>query len=254
MNKRVLFSRLIKVFLVIAIICAIVSNIVIDSDAKVSYANEEETGISSLYGQLDFDYDKVPEYKGKSYVCYNDNQPFFAEEDMRNKSFEYYAPLDNLKRCTEAYACIGKEMLPKEPRESVYAVFPTGYHSIKYDIVEGKYLYNRCHLIGYQLTGQNANKKNLITGTRYLNVNGMLQFEDMVASYIKETGNHVLYRVTPYFHGDDLVARGVIMEAKSVEDGGKGITYCVFIYNVQPGIEIDYSNGNSQLALDKITN
>lgn len=189
----------------------------------------------------------LPEYSDSPYVIVNNNEPFFTENDMTADSFEYYGELDELGRCTVAYASIGKDLMPTEKRGSIGSVKPTGWHTVKYDIVDGKYLYNRCHLIGYQLTAENANKNNLITGTRYLNIDGMLLFENMVADYIKETNNHVLYRVTPIFTGDNLLADGVLMEAESVEDNGEGISYNVFCYNVQPGVKIDYVTGDSSL-------
>lgn len=184
-------------------------------------------------------------YQGEPYVVINDNNPDFTEADMTTVSFESYGELDVLGRCTTAFANIGKDLMPAEKRGSIREVKPTGWQTAKYDNVDGKYLYNRCHLIGYQLTGENANAKNLITGTRYLNVDGMLPFENMVADYIKETGNHVLYRVTPVFSGDNLVASGVQMEAESVEDNGDGILFNVYCFNAQPGIAIDYATGNS---------
>ena len=167
---------------------------------------------------------------------------------MSADGFESYSELDALGRCGAAYASVGPETMPTEDRGEIGSVKPSGWQSVKYDIVDGKYLYNRCHLIGYQLTAENANEKNLITGTRYLNIEGMLPFENMVADYVKETGNHVMYRVTPVFEGDNLVASGVVMEAKSVEDDGDGILYCVYAYNVQPGINIDYATGASSLG------
>lgn len=184
-------------------------------------------------------------YDGKPYVVINDNNPDFTDADMTTTSFESYGELDGLGRCTTAFANVGKDLMPTEKRGSIGEVKPTGWQTVKYDNVDGKYLYNRCHLIGYQLTGENANEKNLITGTRYLNVDGMLPFENMVADYIKETGNHVLYRVTPVFAGDNLVASGVQMEAKSVEDNGDGILFNVYCFNAQPGIAIDYATGDS---------
>ena len=189
----------------------------------------------------------LPEYSDSPYVIVNNNEPFFTENDMTADSFEYYGELDELGRCTVAYASIGKDLMPTENRGSIGSVKPTGWHTVKYDIEDGKYLYNRCHLIGYQLTAENANKNNLITGTRYLNVDGMLLFENMVADYIKESYNLVLYRVTPIFTGDTLLADGVLMEAESVEDNGEGISYNVFCYNVQPGVKIDYVTGDSSL-------
>ena len=187
----------------------------------------------------------IPEYSGDPYVVLNDNWPNFDVEDLTTEPFEYYSELDDLGRCGVAYANVCVEIMPTEERGSIGQVKPSGWQTVKYDIVEGKYLYNRCHLIGYQLAGENANKQNLITGTRYLNVTGMLPFENMVDSYVEETENHVLYRVTPIFVGTELVARGVQMEAFSVEDEGEGICFNVFVYNVQPGITIDYATGNS---------
>lgn len=184
-------------------------------------------------------------YDGKPYVVINDNDPDFTDADMTTTSFESYGELDGLGRCTTAFANIGKDLMPAEKRGPIGEVKPTGWQTAKYDNVDGKYLYNRCHLIGYQLTGENANEKNLITGTRYLNVDGMLPFENMVADYIKETNNHVLYRVTPVFSGDNLVASGVQMEAESVEDNGDGILFNVYCFNAQPGIAIDYATGDS---------
>lgn len=192
----------------------------------------------------------IPDYAGDPYVVVNNNQPDFAESDMTTNSFETYSDLDALGRCGIAYANIGQDLMPSEDRGNISDVQPSGWQSVEYDGIDGGYLYNRCHLIGYQLTAENANEKNLITGTRYLNVEGMLPFENMVADYIQETGNHVLYRVTPLFEGDNLVASGVQMEAKSVEDNGAGILFNVFCYNVQPGITIDYATGNSQLTGD----
>ena len=191
--------------------------------------------------------DSIPEYSGDPYVVVNNNVPFFSEEDLEAEVFESYGDLDSLGRCTVAYSMVGTETMPTQERGNIGQVKPTGWHAVKYDNVDGKYLYNRCHLIGYQLTAENANVKNLITGTRYLNVQGMLPFENLTADYIKETGNHVLYRVTPVFEGDNLVASGVLMEGDSVEDDGEAIQFCVYVYNVQPGIIIDYATGDSRL-------
>ncbi len=196
----------------------------------------------------------IPKYSGEDYIILNDNIPNFSSSDLTTNSFEEYSPLDSLGRCGVAYANIGSDIMPTEKRESISSVKPSGWQSVKYDIVEGKYLYNRSHLIGYQLTAENANDRNLITGTRYFNSTLMLPYENMVADYIKETNNHVLYRVTPVYEGDNLVATGVQMEAKSVEDDGEGIEFNVFVYNVQPGITIDYSNGNSALSGEEIKN
>lgn len=187
----------------------------------------------------------VPAFSGEPYVVIDDNEPHFPEADFTSKSFEQYSELDALGRCGPAYANVGIETMPTEKRGNISQVKPTGWQSIKYDFVDGKSLYNRCHLIGFQLTAENANKKNLITGTRYMNVDGMLPFENMVADYVKETKNHVLYRVTPIFEGDNLVASGVQMEAKSVEDDGAGIEFHVYVYNNQPGVTIDYATGES---------
>ncbi len=187
----------------------------------------------------------IPEYSGNAYVTINNNVPFFSDSDLTTESFESYSMLDSLGRCGVAYANVGQDTMPTAKRGKIGSIKPTGWHTVKYDNVDGKYLYNRCHLIGYQLTAENANKKNLITGTRYLNIEGMLPFENMVADYVKETNHHVLYRVTPLFKGSNLVASGVLMEAKSVEDNGAGISFNVFCYNVQPGITIDYATGNS---------
>jgi len=191
---------------------------------------------------------EVPAYTGESFVVLGDSIPQFKEEDYVTESYEYYGELDALNRCTYTMACIGPDLMPTEDRGNIGQVKPTGWVTAKYDFVDGKYLYNRCHLIGFQLTGENANERNLITGTRYMNVEGMLPFENMVADYIKETRNHVLYRVIPIFDGDDLVAEGVTMEAWSVEDNGEGICIYVYVYNVQPGVEIDYATGESWLA------
>ena len=196
-----------------------------------------------------FSLSDVPAYSGKAYISVNGNVPYFTAAELTTTSFETYSDLDTLGRCGVTYACIGQDLMPTKERGSIGMVKPTGWHTVRYDdLVDGKYLYNRCHLIGYQLTGENANTKNLITGTRYLNIEGMLPFENMVADYIQETNNHVLYRVTPIFEGNNLLANGVLMEGYSVEDKGAGVSYCVFAYNVQPGIEIDYATGESKLA------
>ena len=191
---------------------------------------------------------EIPVYAGQPYTVIKDNVPDFTEEEKScTDAFEYYGELDTLGRCTVTFANVCPQTQPTEKRGTIGQVRPSGWHTVKYnDLIDGNYLYNRCHLIGYQLTGENANVSNLITGTRYLNVEGMLPFEDMVDDYVDETGNHVLYRVTPIFKGDELVARGVRMEAWSVEDAGTGICFDVFCYNVQPGIVIDYATGDSQ--------
>lgn len=209
-----------------------------DSKQKVVH-----TDTASAFNAAD-----VPAYSGKPYTAVNNNEPYFTSDNLTTEAFENYSELDALGRCGVAYANVCLETMPTEKRGSISEVKPTGWHSVKYDNVDGKSLYNRCHLIGYQLTAENANQQNLITGTRYLNVDGMLPFENMVADYVKETDNHVLYRVTPIFTGDNLVADGVLMEGYSVEDEGDGICFCVYAYNVQPGITIDYATGNSWLS------
>ena len=189
----------------------------------------------------------VPAFTGEPYVVIANNEPEFFAEDLTEESFEYYSPLDGLGRCGYAMACVGQDLMPTENRESISKVKPSGWVQNQYDFVDGKSLYNRCHLIGFQLTGETANELNLITGTRYCNVAGMLPFENMIADYVKETGNHVLYRVTPVYDGNNLVARGVQMEALSVEDGGAGVCFHVYVYNNQPGVIIDYATGDNWL-------
>lgn len=191
--------------------------------------------------------DAIPAYDGKAYVAVNNNEPFFTDSDMTTTAFENYSDLDSFGRCGVAYANICKDIMPTEERGKIGMIKPSGWHTVKYDVIKDRYLYNRCHLIGYQLAGENANPKNLITGTRYLNVEGMLPFENLVADYVNNTGNHVLYRVTPMFSGSNLVANGVLIEAKSVEDNGGGILFNVYCYNVQPGVGINYENGDSWL-------
>lgn len=212
-----------------------------DSKQKVVHI-----GTASAFNAAD-----VPAYSGEPYTAVNNNEPYFTSDNLTTEAFENYSELDALGRCGVAYANVCLETMPTEKRGSISEVKPTGWHSVKYDNVDGKSLYNRCHLIGYQLTAENANQQNLITGTRYLNVDGMLPFENMVADYVKETDNHVLYRVTPIFTGDNLVADGVLMEGYSVEDEGDGICFCVYAYNVQPGITIDYATGDSWLSSEK---
>ena len=189
-----------------------------------------------------------------AYIIVNNGVPFFTEAEKVTKSFEKYAELDALGRCGVTYACVGKDLMPTEDRESISSVYPSGWkyngksNNNQYEFVDGKYLYNRCHLIGFQLTGENANEKNLITGTRFLNINGMLTFENMIADAVREDGLHVLYRVTPIYKGNNLVAEGVLMEGYSVEDNGDTIQFCMFAFNVQPGVEIDYETGKNWLA------
>lgn len=209
--------------------------------AAEDHSAEEKGSDSESYVTVD----DVPAYSGEPYVEVNDNQPEFTEEELTTVSYEDYSELDELGRCQSAEACIGQDLMPTEARESISSVKPTGWRNKSYDNVDGGYVYNRCHLIGFQLTGENANEENLITGTRYMNVEGMLPFEDEVAAYIKETDNHVMYRVTPVFEGDDLIASGVQMQAESVEDDGAGISFNVYVYNVQPYVVIDYRTGEN---------
>lgn len=208
---------------------------------------ETKTAVQQLPEDYIASVDDVPEFSDVPYVKIKANVPDIEKSDLVTNSYEMYSELDELGRCGVVKACIGKDIMPTEERGSIGQVKPTGWHTVKYDNVDGKYLYNRCHLIGYQLTGENANVKNLITGTRYLNIEGMLPFENMIADYVKETGNHVVYRVTPVFDGNNLLARGVQLEAKSVEDDGEGICFNVYAYNNQPGILINYVNGDSKI-------
>lgn len=196
-------------------------------------------------------YRDVPAFEGNPYVYVNDGEPTFTDEQRAAEpGHEHYGELDELGRCTAAFAVVGSETQPTEKRGSIGEIRPSGWQMAKYDFVEGKYLFNRCHLLGYQLTGENANPQNLITGTRYLNIQGMLPFENAVADYVDATGNHVLMAVMPVFEGNELVARGVHMMAESVEDGGEGVAFNVFCYNVQPGVVIDYGTGESMLEED----
>lgn len=189
----------------------------------------------------------VPAFSGEPFVEIDGNVPAFSEAERSLESYEVYAPLDELGRCGTALALVGPETMPTEERGSIGSVKPSGWQLVKYDIVDGAYLYNRCHLIAFRLAGENANELNLITGTRFMNARGMVPFEDEVANYVIRTGNHVLYRATPVFEGDELVARGIHLEAFSVEDDGTGVAFNVFVYNAQPGIEIDYATGESRL-------
>ena len=252
-KTRRFLSVFIIISLLISIFCLASCDSLISSidkgDISLPLGDKNNGTVSAPSANLD----SIPEYDGKSaYVVINDNSPFFEESEHTTKSFESYGDLDKLGRCTVTMACVGKDIMPAkdEERGSISSVYPTGWEQNRYDsdLVEGGWLYNRAHLIGWQLTAENANKENLITGTRYFNVDGMLPFENMVADYVRETGNHVLYRVTPIFEGDNLLASGVLMEALSMEDGGEGVSFCVYVYNVQPGIEIDYATGENQLA------
>lgn len=213
---------------------------------KNSFADDQE--LSQDKPVVSFNISDIPPYTKDSYVYINDNVPFFTEDDLMSNTFEIYGELDSLGRCTYAFANVSRDTMPTDERGSIGGVKPSGWHTVKYEIVSGKYLYNRCHLIGYQLTGENANTQNLITCTRQTNTGAMLEFENLVAEYIKNTGNHVLYRVTPIFEGDNLLASGIELEAMSVEDQGRGVKFNVYLYNVQDGIEIDYATGESRLA------
>lgn len=212
------------------------------SEADAAYPSIQAVSVDAVT--------EVPEYDGAPYVEINDNQPEFAEEELSTESYEVYSDLDVLGRCGRAEACIGQDLMPDGERGDISEVRPTGWENKEYEIVDGGYIYNRCHLIGFQLTGENANEENLITGTRYMNTEGMLPFENMVADYIQETDNHVMYRVTPVFEGENLVASGVQMEAESVEDNGEGICFNIYIYNVQPEITIDYATGASWVSTE----
>lgn len=216
-----------------------------EQDQTVS---DSQDAVTTDNSSVSFDISSIPEYSGEAFVVVNDNIPFFTQTDFTTTSFEEYEPLDELGRCTVAYANIGVDLMPTEDRESISEVIPSGWNNEEYDFVDGGWVFNRCHLIGFQLTGENANERNLITGTRSMNVDGMLPFENMVADYVKETNNHVLYRITPIFEGDNLMASGVLMEAESVEDQGEGIQYCVYCYNVEPGVEFNYATGENWLA------
>lgn len=226
----------IKKYIVIALVLAMgfIYNEYTDSTDS-SFKTQEVSSLSD-----------IEDYSGSDFVNVNNNVPFFTDEDKKRGSFEEYGDLDSLGRCTEAFAIVSKKTMPTEKRGSIGMIKPTGWHTVKYDNVEGKYLYNRCHLIGYQLTGENANPNNLITCTRQMNSDVMLMFENRVANYVKDSEGRVLYRVTPYFEGDNLLSKGVLMEAYSLDDNGKGLMFNVFVYNVQDGISIDYATGESR--------
>ncbi len=240
MSKRKKGIKKSSLLIVIIIILVLIYNFYYEEINKfvMSYAFES----------VSYNLEDIPQYSGNNYVVINNNEPFFEENELKNtKSFEKYSKLDNLGRCGVAFANIGIDLMPTKERESIGMIKPSGWHTVKYDIVNGKYLYNRCHLIGYQLTGENANPKNLITCTRQMNTKGMLEFENQVAEYIKNTKNHVMYRVTPIYEENNLLASGVLMEAYSLEDNGVGVKFNVFVYNVQDGININYKDGNSNL-------
>lgn len=239
MNKKFL-----NILLILIVSLSVLSGC---SAGENDFFNDLDITAQSASDYVNYDLSNIPDYDGKAYVELNGNVPEFSEsEKTYSESFEEYGKLDSLGRCTYAVSCIGKDLMPTEKRGSIGSVKPSGWHISKYDIVDGKYLYNRCHLIGYQLTAENANERNLITGTRYLNVEGMLPFENDVADYIEITNNHVYYKVTPIFEGNNLVANGVQMQAYSVEDNGQGISFNVYCYNVQPGVAIDYATGDNQ--------
>lgn len=227
------------IYLLIVAICVIISFFYSSSDNIENTLNNTVKNETITYLNIN----EIPEYTDEIYVTINNNVPYFDEDDYTTESFETYSDLDSLGRCGVAYANICTEIMPTKERGDISDIYPTGWIQKKY---EGEYLYNRCHLIGHQLVGEDANEKNLITGTKYFNVSGMLPFENRVANYIDSNpNNHVLYRVTPIFEGDNLVAKGVQIEAYSVEDNGKEVCFNVFVYNVQPGINIDYATGKS---------
>lgn len=256
MNKHKKHDNL-NIVIFILVILLIISAIYFINSSKSSYALPESTTTTTTktkeYVEAEKvteeinDISEIPAYDGNAYIVLNNNKPIFNDDAYTTESFELYSDLDSLGRCGVAYANIGKDLMPTETRTSISSVKPSGWQTVKYDNISGKYLYNRCHLIGFQLAGENANPKNLITCTRFMNADTMLKFENEVAEYVKNTNNHVLYRVTPVFEGNNLLATGVQMEASSVEDKCGEICYNVFVYNIQEGIEIDYTNGNSRL-------
>lgn len=239
-------KKIYSILAVVITLCIMLSGCSFDSGNEPTTQNTTKISFEQSYTV-----DTVPEFDGEPYVVINNNIPDFTKSDYTTTSYESYGALDYLGRCTSCIACISVETMPTEEREPIGSVKPTGWKTVKYENVDGKYLYNRCHLIGYQLTAENANENNLITGTRYLNVEGMLPFENEVASYIRKTGNHILYRVTPIFKSTELVARGVQMEAYSIEDNGEGVCFNVYCYNNQPDIEIDYQTGESKALNEK---
>ena len=239
-------NRLNIIILFLCIIFVFVVFFYIQNESSYGYKEPETTTTSTTTESVYYSKSAIPDFNGNGYIELNSNKPEFIDTDYTTTSFEVYSDLDSLGRCGVAYANIGMDIMPTEKRESISNVKPSGWHSVKYDNVPGKYLYNRCHLIGYQLTGENDNNKNLITCTRYMNATTMLYFEDMTADYIKNTNNHVLYRVTPIYDEDNLVAKGVQMEASSVEDKCSSLCFNVFVYNVQDGITINYKTGESE--------
>ena len=246
-NRQMKLLKFLMVFLL--------SLMLVGCEADDGLLNNGLLGSLTTNSSSSIDLNSIPEYSGEEFVAINNNVPNFDDKDKTTTSFETYSPLDSLGRCGEAYANIGRDLMPTQKRGDISSVKPSGWINKKYDtsLVDGGYIYNRCHLIGHQLAGEDANKENLITGTRYFNVDGMLPFENMIADYVKETENHVLYRVTPVFDGNNLVASGVQMEAMSVEDRGEGVFFNVYCYNNQPGISIDYATGVSHLSDDEAT-
>ena len=245
MSRKKQKNNILKLVLsLIAIIFIAVGSYINTNISKQTITTNNENSIF----ESSFNISNIPDFSSNPYVIINNNEPNFNDEELIANSFERYSNLDSLCRCGVALANISIKTMPsaEEERESISSIKPSGWINKKYDIVDGGYLYNRCHLIGYQLSAENANEKNLITGTRYMNTEGMLPFENKVAEYVKESGNHVLYRVTPIYQGETLVASGVQLEAKSVEDNGKGICFNVYCYNVQPGITINYKTGDSK--------
>ena len=245
MSRKKYKNSLVKLnLLLITIICIAITSFLFPNIQEQLLTTSNE----NLIFENSFELENIPNFSTEPYVIINENEPEFSQDDFKTKSFERYSNLDILGRCETAFANLSIDTMPSadEERESISSIEPSGWINKKYDIVDGGYLYNRCHLIGYQLSAENANEKNLITGTRYMNTEGMLPFENKVAEYIKETRNHVLYKVTPIYENDNLVASGVQIEAKSVEDNGKGICFNVYCYNVQPGIEINYKTGESK--------
>ena len=258
MKKKSRYKSYILIVSVLFLLCIVllrkIQPAALEEPADETYQTQEtqetqEPHLPAGITDIDFDYSAIPPYTGDSYVEINGNQPSFTEDQKTTIAFEYYSDLDSLGRCGIAAANVCQELMPTEARSPIGMIKPSGWHTARYDdLVEGKYLYNRCHLIAFHLAGENDNPLNLITGTRYLNVVGMMPFENRVGNYVRSTGNHVLYRTSPVFVGDELVARGVHLEAFSIEDQGEGICFNVFLYNVQPGIEIDYLTGESSAS------
>ena len=241
-----MFRKFTKILIAFSITLLILSGC---SSNESNFFNDLDITAQTTSAYTDYDLNNIPPYSDSPYVEINNNVPELSgKKKTSTTSFEEYGTLDSLGRCTYAVSCIGFDLMPSKERGSIGSVKPTGWHISKYSFVDGKYLYNRCHLIGYQLTGENANVNNLITGTRYLNVEGMLPFENRVADYVKLTKNHVYYEVTPIFDGNNLVADGVHIQAYSVEDAGKGVSFNVYCYNVQPGVEIDYATGDNKAS------